>query len=235
MIEHILSSLFNNRYLLHNDYMEQIKIAKEFVHRCENEIFYGDLSNELIEAIIDKLTNGIYKLINEKHSIVSQLAAISIIHQMSNIKCDTIYYEKIFIKFYNCLQLIFRNSFTPISTSINNKTNKFNPFIVIELSTKALGHLVQKTRTALRNELVDFQVKQALEWLRNSKSKHLFSRRLTAVLILEELAKSVPILLMYMLKFLQHIWWPLRDPIEKIRLSAIYALRACLKDLSTFI
>jgi FKBP12-rapamycin complex-associated protein len=98
-------------------------------------------------------------------------------------------------------------------------------------AAKVLGHLV-RTGDALIADLVDFEIKRALEAL--SSFPRVESRRLAAVLVLNELALSVPSLFYsYVAAFLRAVWFGLRDPSQRVRDStATLALRACLALLS---
>ena len=98
---------------------------------------------------------------------------------------------------------------------------------LLRRAAKALGHLARACGT-LAAEVVEFEVKRALEWLDGDMSEQ---RRLAAVLVLKELAENTPTLFnVYVDKFLdeKHIWVALRDSKLEIRLAAIEALRGCL-------
>lgn len=77
----------------------------------------------------------------------------------------------------------------------------------------ALGHLA-RAGGALTVDIVQFQVKEALEWL-DQEDKGSERRRLAAVLVLKELARNTPTLFnAYVDGFLENIWTALRDPNE---------------------
>lgn len=93
-------------------------------------------------------------------------------------------------------------------------------------AAKVLGRLATPGGT-LTTELVESEVKQALEWLQIDRQEN---RRFASVLLLKELAKSSPTLLYaFVPQILELIWVPLRDPKVVIRESAASALDACLE------
>jgi hypothetical protein len=84
----------------------------------------------------------------------------------------------------------------------------------------ALGHLA-RAGGALTVDIVQFQVKEALEWLDQEDGSE--RRRLAAVLVLKELARNTPTLFnAYVDGFLDNIWTALRDPNE-VQSSGLFA------------
>ena len=82
----------------------------------------------------------------------------------------------------------------------------------------------------LAADIVEFEVKRALEWLEGDRSEQ---RRYAAVLVLKELADNTPTLFnVHVATFVDHIWVTLRDPKLQIREAAIDALRHCLLLIS---
>jgi len=97
------------------------------------------------------------------------------------------------------------------------------------VAAKALGRLAKPGGT-LTAELVEAEVKGALEWLQLERSEN---RRFAAVLILRELAKNSPTLMFsWTAQIFEVIWVALRDPKVLIRESAAEAISACFEIIS---
>ncbi len=83
---------------------------------------------------------------------------------------------------------------------------------------------------ALTAELVESEVKSALEWLQSDRQE---SRRFAAVLTIRELAKNSPTLLyVFVPQIFDCIWPALRDPKVLIRETAAEAVGACFEIIS---
>ncbi|KAI9793200.1 MAG: phosphatidylinositol kinase- protein kinase tor1 [Peltula sp. TS41687] len=92
------------------------------------------------------------------------------------------------------------------------------------LAARALGRLAVPGGT-LTTELVESEVKSALEWLQSDRQE---SRRFAAVLTIRELARNSPTLIYaFVSQIFEVIWVALRDPKVLIRESAAEALRVC--------
>ncbi|KAF2115999.1 armadillo-type protein [Lophiotrema nucula] len=97
------------------------------------------------------------------------------------------------------------------------------------VAAKALGRLAKPGGT-LTAELVEAEVKAALEWLQMERSEN---RRFAAVLILRELARNSPTLMyQWIAQIFEVIWVALRDPKVLIRESAAEAISACFEIIS---
>ncbi|KAL9089004.1 MAG: hypothetical protein Q9159_002807 [Coniocarpon cinnabarinum] len=97
------------------------------------------------------------------------------------------------------------------------------------LAAKALG-ILAKPQNPLCSELVDAEVKVALESLQVERQEH---RRFAAVLILQELAESSPTLLyQYVNAILEVIWVALRDPKVLIRESTAGAMSSIFQIIA---
>ncbi|KAF2748222.1 hypothetical protein M011DRAFT_467267 [Sporormia fimetaria CBS 119925] len=93
----------------------------------------------------------------------------------------------------------------------------------------ALGRLAKPGGT-LTAELVDAEVKSALEWLQLDRTD---TRRFAAVLILRELAKNSPTLMyQWIAQIFDVIWVAIRDPLCMIREGAAQAISACFDIIS---
>ncbi|KAF2738156.1 hypothetical protein EJ04DRAFT_574120 [Polyplosphaeria fusca] len=97
------------------------------------------------------------------------------------------------------------------------------------VAARAMGRLAKPGGT-LTAELVEAEVKGALEWLQLERSEN---RRFAAVLILRELAKNSPTLMyQWIAQIFEVIWVALRDPKVLIRESAAEAISACFEIIS---
>ncbi|KAF2204804.1 hypothetical protein GQ43DRAFT_387121 [Delitschia confertaspora ATCC 74209] len=96
-------------------------------------------------------------------------------------------------------------------------------------ASEALGRLARPGGT-LTAELVDAEVKGALEWLQLERSEN---RRFGAVLILRELAHNSPTLMyQWIPQIFEVIWIALRDPKVLIREKAAMAISSCFEIIS---
>ena len=119
------------------------------------------------------------------------------------------------------------------------KTTRFSGFLraalrsndntVLMFAARALGHLAVPGG-ALTAELVESEVKSALEWLQSDRQE---SRRFAAALIIRELAKNSPTLLYaFVPQIFDCIWVALRDAKVLIRETAAEAVGACFEIIS---
>lgn len=120
------------------------------------------------------------------------------------------------------------------------KTTRFSGYLraalrsndteVLIYAAEALGHLATPGG-ALTAELVESEVKSALEWLQTEPRQE--TRRFAAVLIIRELAKHSPTLLYpFVPQVLDCIWAALRDVRVLIRETAAEAVGACFEIIS---
>jgi len=104
-----------------------------------------------------------------------------------------------------------------------------NDNTVLIYASRALGHLAVPGG-ALTAELVESEVKSALEWLQSDRQE---SRRFAAVLCVHELAKNSPTLFYaFVPQILDCIWVALRDPKVLIRETAAEAVGSCFEIIS---
>ncbi|KAF2280167.1 phosphatidylinositol 3-kinase tor2 [Westerdykella ornata] len=102
-------------------------------------------------------------------------------------------------------------------------------YAAMYVAARALGRLAKPGGT-LTAELVDAEVKGALEWLQLDRTE---ARRFAAVLILRELARNSPTLMyQWIAQIFEVIWVALRDPKVLIRESAAEAISACFEIIS---
>ncbi|CAL4096084.1 unnamed protein product, partial [Meganyctiphanes norvegica] len=115
-----------------------------------------------------------------------------------------------------------------ISRFANYLRNLFNSVMdikVMELTAKAVGRLALASGT-LTAEYVEDLVKRSFEWLQGDRNE---GRRHAAVLVLRELALSVPTYFFQQVQqFLDVIFNAVRDPKPAIREGAVAALRVAL-------
>lgn len=101
---------------------------------------------------------------------------------------------------------------------------------VLIYAARALGHLAVPGG-ALTAELVESEVKSALEWLQSERQE---SRRFAAVLVIRELAKNSPTLIYaFVPQVLDCIWVAVRDQRVLIRETAAEAVGACFEIILT--
>lgn len=119
------------------------------------------------------------------------------------------------------------------------KTTRFSGYLraalrsndntVLMFAARALGHLAIPGG-ALTAELVESEVKSALEWLQSDRQE---SRRFAAVLIIRELSKNSPTLLYaFVPQIFDCIWGALRDPRVLIRETGAEAVGGCFEIIS---
>ncbi|XP_065870624.1 serine/threonine-protein kinase TOR isoform X2 [Euphorbia lathyris] len=97
---------------------------------------------------------------------------------------------------------------------------------VLTLASRVLGHLA-RAGGAMTADEVEFQVKMALDWLRNDRAEY---RLFAAVSILKEMAENASTVFnVHVPEFVDAIWVALRHPTLEIRERAVEALRACLR------
>lgn len=100
-----------------------------------------------------------------------------------------------------------------------------NDVVVMRAACNAMGKLT--LYSGLAGDLVDFEVKKALEWLQSDRQE---TRRHAAVLSIQALAKYSPTLLYsYVGSILDNIWIGLRDPKVTVRSDSAVALSGCLE------
>ncbi|KAI4086955.1 MAG: hypothetical protein LQ339_008975 [Xanthoria mediterranea] len=101
---------------------------------------------------------------------------------------------------------------------------------VLLYAARALGHLAVPGG-ALTAELVESEVKSALEWLQSDRQEN---RRFAAVLVIRELAKNSPTLIYaFVPQVLDCIWVAVRDQKVLIRETAAEAVGACFEIILT--
>lgn len=98
--------------------------------------------------------------------------------------------------------------------------------VPMQAAAIAMGKLC-RPGGSLISELVDSEVRTALEWLTVDRVEE---RRYSAVLVLRELARNAPTLMyQYVSLIFESIWVGLRDPRQLIRVSSAETVGACFR------
>lgn len=107
-----------------------------------------------------------------------------------------------------------------------------NDAIVMIAASKALGRVCKQGAHSLGDQFIEFEVLRALDYLQSDRERN-ESGRYAAVLIIKEMARSVPHLFhVYVSRVLDRIWVGLRDTRVLVREGAAEALGACLQIIS---
>ncbi|KAJ8764782.1 hypothetical protein K2173_009184 [Erythroxylum novogranatense] len=180
--------------------------ALAFRRHAEEEA--RDLSGEALSRFMDQLYERISSLL-ESSDVAENLGALRAIDELidvalgenaSKVSKSSIYMRNVF-------------------------ENKRDPDL-LALASRVLGHLA-RAGGAVTAEEVEFQVKMAVDWLRNDRAEH---RLFAAVLILKEVAENASTIFnVHVAEFVDAIWVALRHPTLAVRERAVEALRACLK------
>ncbi|KAK4762122.1 hypothetical protein SAY87_030006 [Trapa incisa] len=166
-----------------------------------------DLSGEAFLRFMDQLYDRISSLL-ESNNVSENLGALRVIDEL--IYVDLGESASKVSKFSYYMRIVFEG--------------KHDESVLI-LASRVLGHLA-KVGGAMTADEVEYQLKNALDWLRGERIEY---RRLSAVLILKEMAENASTVFnVHVQEFVDAIWVALRDPRLEIREKAVEALRACL-------
>ncbi|KAL6964160.1 non-specific serine,threonine protein kinase [Sarracenia purpurea var. burkii] len=167
-----------------------------------------DLSGDAFFRFMDQLYDRITSLL-ESNDVADNLGALRAIDELIDVSLGE-NASKV-SRFSNYMRTVFEV--------------KRDPKILI-LASKVLGHLA-RVGGAMTADEVEWQVKNALEWLRGDRIEY---RRFAAVLILKEMAENAPTVFnVHVQEFVDAIWVALWDPTLAVRERAVEALRACLR------
>ncbi|XP_052193242.1 serine/threonine-protein kinase TOR isoform X2 [Diospyros lotus] len=167
-----------------------------------------DLNGEAFLRFMDQLYDRITSLL-ESNDIAENLGALRAIDELIDMPLGE-NASKV-SRFSNYMRTVFEV--------------KRDPDILC-LASKVLGHLA-KAGGAMTADEVEWQVKNALEWLRGERIEY---RCFAAVLILKEMAENASTVFnVHVPEFVDAIWVALRDPNLAVRERAVEALRACLR------
>lgn len=166
-----------------------------------------DLTGEAFTRFMDALYDNIQALA-ESASVADNLGAVHAIDELIDMSLGE-NATKV-ARFASYLRRIFEEKGDPDT---------------LAAASAALGHLAA-AGGSLTADVVEFQVKQALEWLQGDRVE---ARRFAAVLVLKEMAENAPTVFnVHVPVFIDAVWSALRDPKPAVRERAVEALRACL-------
>ena len=178
--------------------------------------YISRLSRELppdsFSHLLSDINRTIFTLVNSSDPH-DKLASISLICQLLPIASED--NETKLIRFANYLRMIFQH------TGMSELDTR-----LLREAAHALG-LLASEGGVLAADMVEFEVKRALEWLEGDRGEQ---RRYCAVCVLKELAEHTPTLFnIHVGVFLDRIWLVMRDSKLMVREASCEALRACLR------
>ncbi|XP_050232506.1 serine/threonine-protein kinase TOR isoform X2 [Mercurialis annua] len=184
------------------------KEGAAFALRKHLEEAARDLSVEAFSRFMDQLYERISHLL-ESNEVAENLGALRAIDELIDVAVGE-----------NASKI------SKFSNYIRNVFEVKRDRDILTLASRVLGHLVRAGGTMAADE-VEFQVKMALDWLRNDRAEH---RLFAAVSILKEMAENVSTVFnVHVPEFVDAIWVALRHPTLEVRERAVEALRACLR------
>ena len=189
-----------------SDRSRRTNAAAELRQHVEAEA--REMVGERFVKYMTDLNRKLFELVNSD-VVDEKLGGIGAIDQLIDLESED--NSTKITRFANYLRMSLPNSSVP----------------VMEAAAKALGHLARAGGT-LTADFVEFEVRRALEWLRESaRYEH---RRHASVLVLREFARNVPSLFnVHVEPFFSYIWVALRDTNLAIREAAIGALSSTLE------
>ncbi|KAJ8712457.1 hypothetical protein PYW07_005299 [Mythimna separata] len=180
------------------------KAIRELLHFTKTDL--REMSQEALTQVLDDFNQQIHALTSSYDNNEKKAGILTIVCLIGG-DTETTKTRNIRYAYY------LRNVFP--STDLN----------VLELGAKTMGRLAV-TLGIKRGEYVESELKRAYEWLAEERNE---GKRLSAVMILRELAISMPsYFFQHINGFFNYIMIPLRDPKEQIREAAAKALRAAL-------
>ena len=187
------------------------------------------LSAEPAAAFLLSLCNRVFAVVQSTppRPHFAQLAALELVDALLDLPAAS--NETVLIRVAHALRLLLQQA--GLTT---------NDPMVLQAAAAALGHLA-RLGSPLTLDLVNFQVKQAFEWLQQSTTVGAASsntaaelRELAAVLVLKQLAANAPTLFNpHVPMFLDLIWVPIHAMRVDVREAAVLALRVCLMDVAS--
>ncbi|KAL0821941.1 hypothetical protein ABMA28_005332 [Loxostege sticticalis] len=180
------------------------KAIRELLHFAKTEL--REMSQEGMTQILDDFNQHIHTMTSSYDNHEKKAGILTIVCLIGG---DTETTKTRTIRYAHYLRNIFP------STDIS----------VLELAAKTMGRLAASLGVK-RGEYVEYEMKRAYEWLAEERNE---GKRLSAVLILRELAIAMPsYFYQHIHHFFKHIVVALRDPKDQIREAAAKALRAAL-------
>ncbi|CAG9112203.1 unnamed protein product [Plutella xylostella] len=180
------------------------KSIRELYHFAKTEL--REMPQDTLTQVLDEFNQHIHSLVSSYDSSDKKAGILTIVCLIGG---DTETTKTRTMRYAHYLKSVF-----PSSDSS-----------VLELAARTVGRLAA-TLGVKRGEYVESEIKTAFEWLIEERNE---GKRLSAVLILKELAIAMPSYFYQQINgFCDHIMIPLRDPKEHIREAAAKALRAAL-------
>lgn len=183
----------------------RVKVAKDLREYVESESRSG--SSESFTVFMADVYRLLMDLVNSPETS-EKLAGVMLLDELIEVPYEE--NENKIIRFVNYLRMIFYGD---------------NPNVqLLAAAARALGHVARAGGT-LASDVIGNEIRRALLSLQNDKGE----RQLAALLVLRELAESVPTMMgQYLESVLELLWEALRDPHELNREHAIEALRQCI-------
>ncbi|KAF2145019.1 uncharacterized protein K452DRAFT_221441 [Aplosporella prunicola CBS 121167] len=202
-VERLFSELKSRNVEVRENAAKSLRQTLEAAHR---ELPPGQFAN-----YYDRVCNRINGLVVQGNETNERLGGIQALNQLIDFKGDDAGQKT--TRFASYLRAI----------------SQGNDNAAIDAASHALGRLAKPGGT-LTAELVEAEVKSALEWLQMDRQEN---RRFAAVSNLRELAKNSPTLMyQWVPQIFEVIWMALRDPKVRIRQAAAEAVSACLEIIS---
>ena len=203
-------------------------------------------------SLLSDVTSAVLSMVGAQ-TVWEQLGGLCVMDELCDCRVDS--HELIIIRFATAFRLLFNRTAStaqPVDNLVLEKAAKVLGHLArvgltagggsggggsssnaVSASSTQLSEGTKGLSTAsltLTEELVEFQVGQALEWLAQSTQPQ---RLLCAVLVLSQLALNTPTLFnSHISAFLDQIWTAVWSSRVEVRQAAVQALRVCLLDVS---
>ncbi|NP_001171773.1 target of rapamycin isoform 1 [Bombyx mori] len=178
------------------------RAVRELLHFAKTEL--REMSQDSLTQILDDFNQQIHDMTTSYDNNDKKAGILTIVCLIGG---DTETTKTRTIRYANYLRNVFP------STDLN----------LLELGAKTMGRLASSLGIK-RGEYVETEIKRCFEWLAEERNE---GKRLSAVLILRELAISMPSYFFQQINgFFNHIMRALRDPKDQIREAAAKVLRA---------
>nr|XP_013189744.1 unnamed protein product [Amyelois transitella] len=181
------------------------KAIRELLHFAKTDL--REMSQDTLTQVLDDFNQQIHSLTSSFDTNEKKAGILTIVCLIGG---DTETTKTRTLRYANYLRYIFP------TTDMG----------ILELAAKTMGRLAV-TLGVKRGEYVEFEIKRACEWLAEDRNE---AKRLSAVLILRELAIAMPsYFYQHINSFFNYIMIPLRDPKDQVREVAAKTLRAALQ------
>lgn len=188
------------------------RVAKELHKYVTTELL--EFPQEDIINFLNNFNNEIYKMLMESNDVNDKKGAIVAILILIGVETG--------------------NTSTRYSKYVNYlRKATYNDLNLIELAAYASGKIAQQSSSTYGSSYVDFEIRQATEWITSAQERSELTRH-HAVLSLIELAISAPTYFSsHICSVIDALFVPLRDPKAAIREAAVNALRAALSVVAS--